>query len=265
MKQTSDGGFFFVTVIAGVLVVLIVIILIVRHSRKQEKERYAEIAAIEAEKRKAEEAERKAKLDEKAKALQAVDQYRQEYKLYMVDKETPWTASFIDQSEHNSRLERAYNQRNDIKLVAYDPRYHVGKIRGASYEYYLTSAAFCTCEDFRRRKSPCKHMFVLAHNMVAMGEDTFIEEDYEKGLHGIVGFLFGRFRDKNAAMMNLRERGMISFENQTADTKVAIAGKTTAVKKIEQLTSAGIPIFTYADALQLFTSEIRHPDVLEET
>ena len=57
---------------------------------------------------------------------------------------------------------------------------------------------------------------------------------------------------------------MVVYDDQRADTRVAIAGKTTATKRIEQLTNAGIPILSYADALQIFTSEIRHPEALEE-
>ena len=196
---------------------------------------------------------------------QAIDDYRFDFEMYASDKDAPWTDEYIERSEHNDRIARAYMQRDKMQLLAYDPRYHIGKIKGTSFKHYLTSASLCTCEDFHQRLSPCKHMFFLAHEIQNKSGDTFMELDYEQGLYGLTGFVFGRFKDgKDSAVRNLQERGMITYTNQSSETRLAVAGKSNAVRLVENLADRGIPVFEYADALQLFTSEIRHPEIVND-
>ena len=238
-------------------------------SRKKAKEKAEHEALLKSEAEKArkaaiaEQLKKEREKEEKRLELEyARDEYRSDYKIYSIGKGSPWTDAALDDPDDNSRIERAYQQRNQIKLLTYDTRYHIGKIKGTSGCDYLTSASFCTCEDFHRRLSPCKHMFFLAHTMLTEGEDKFIELDYEKGLFGITGFIFGKFADgKDAVIRNLQERGLITLEEQNKECRIAVAGKTTAVKKMEKLALAGIPVFQYADALKIFTSEIRHPEL----
>lgn len=190
---------------------------------------------------------------------QIISDIRSEFKQYCIDKNSQWPDELIE----DSKLERAYMQRKQMQILAYDPRYHVSIILGTTQNRYLTSASFCTCKDFRVRRLPCKHMFFLAHEMTGKKDNTFIEEDYEKGLLGVTGFVFGRFSNgKENAIANLNERGMIVLEHRNKECQIAVAGKTTAVKQIEKLAEDGIPVFDYSDALQIFTSEIRHSDII---
>ena len=226
-----------------------------KEAAEQEKALYkAEQFRKEQEKRKKEEAER-------LEIEHARDEIRSDFKIYCIGKDAPWTDDFLQ----DSRIDRAFKQKDQLKVRAYDPRYHVGMVKGTTNNYYLTSAGFCTCEDFRQRHAPCKHMFFLANQVSGKEEGTFIELDYEKGLFGLKGFVFGRFKDgKEQAICRLQERGLITFERQNSDCQLGVVGKSTATKKFEELAASGIPVFAYEDALRVFTSEIRYPDVLND-
>jgi hypothetical protein len=161
-------------------------------------------------------------------------------------------------------MDRAYYQKDKIIIQAYDTRYKIAKIQGTSFSKYLTSMQQCTCEDFARRRKPCKHMYRLA-NWLEENSDAFKEVDYEVGLDGIHTFLEGTFEEgKDAASMTIRERGGIAFSEEKASKfplHICVVGKSRAVKKFEDMRARGIMVLRYPDILKLFTSEIRRPEI----
>ena len=166
--------------------------------------------------------------------------------------------------EQQNRMDRAFEQKDKLIIQAYDTRYGIAKIQGTSLSKYLTSMQQCTCEDFWKRRKPCKHMYRLA-NWLDENPDTFKEMDYETGLEGIHTVLEGTFAEgKDAASMIIRERGGIAFSEQKASSfplHICVVGKSRAVKKFEDMRARDIMVLRYQDILKLFTSEIRHPEI----
>lgn len=59
----------------------------------------------------------------------------------------------------DQRFIKAYN---DTSMRIVEPPLVSVKLRGQSGDIYDVSLDSCTCEDYRRRKQPCKHMYKLA-------------------------------------------------------------------------------------------------------
>lgn len=176
-----------------------------------------------------------------------------------------WPDDIFSEEEQIKRIDRVYYDTKKMSLECFDTRYNIAKIRGTSWRLYLTNAQFCTCPDFRFRLGPCKHMYFLG-NWIADKGEQFIEIDYEKGLSGITAYLVGRFpKGKEQAVADLQERGCEILEKYNNEVNIAITGRTNAVKTLEKLQDSGVPIFDYKTALKVFSSEIRHPELEDET
>lgn len=154
-----------------------------REKEKQEKERQLQEAVAAAERyNRAEEARRKKEQEEK-------EQKRFEAELARDDTEVNFICfdglnADHSEPEQQARMDRAFYQKDKIIIQAYDTRYKIAKIRGSSFKKYMTTMQQCTCEDFVRRRKPCKHMYRLA-NWLDENKDVFKELDYEVGLEGI--------------------------------------------------------------------------------
>ncbi len=172
-----------------------------------------------------------------------------------------WDEDLWKEPDQGKRIDRLKYDAPKMKVLAYDSRYHIGLVSGTVGTQYIVSGERCNCPDFLRQKKPCKHMYFLGKYITDNGYG-FLEGDYEDGLKDSRAYMIGRFPGgKEAAMANLRERGCTPMEVNSADINLAIAGTTTAHKTIEKLMEKEIRIIDYKDALQIFTSEIRHPDV----
>lgn len=71
----------------------------------------------------------------------------------------PWTEHAADADEEK-RLASA--QQSKTSPISIDKEHETGVFYGSGKEPYQTSLASCTCNDFVRRKKPCKHVFRLA-------------------------------------------------------------------------------------------------------
>lgn len=71
-----------------------------------------------------------------------------------------WDRSIHETDGQFKRMERASID-PDISIISYDPRYRLAKVQGKT-AVYLTSCNRCSCQDYRKRRLPCKHMYALA-------------------------------------------------------------------------------------------------------
>ena len=71
----------------------------------------------------------------------------------------PWTEHPADTDEEK-RLAGA--QQSKTSPLSVDKEHETGVFYGSGKEPYQTSLASCTCNDFVKRKKPCKHIFRLA-------------------------------------------------------------------------------------------------------
>ena len=151
-----------VTMIVFFAVMLLIMILgfrsAAKHSRnKKEQEEAREKAHLDSlhEYQRQQNEIMQAKLEKEQKEL--------DRKLAMDDMETSF-GLYADysfdhtQKDQQIRIGRAYDQKDQIKVLGYDPRYKIAKIQGTSFKKYLTSMNVCTCQDFADRRKPCKHM-----------------------------------------------------------------------------------------------------------
>jgi hypothetical protein len=71
-----------------------------------------------------------------------------------------WDVSIHGADGQDVRMDRALFQ--NIVIQSYDPSTGSAEILGTRGEVYKTSLDHCSCEDFRRRGLPCKHIYKLA-------------------------------------------------------------------------------------------------------
>lgn len=252
-------GSVFLILIAAVI--LIIAVSSSSNSRRKVKEEPKRLTDIDDRMRISLQNEEAKRQELKRTLEQARMQLRADFRQFAEASGVTWSVAKLDVD----RLNRAYNQKDQFLLEAYDPRCRIAKVRGTTFNHYLTSASFCTCEDFHRRHLPCKHMFYLAQQIAQRGE-IFIEQDYENGLSDTTAYIFGRFPDgKDTAIQRLKERGLSVRQEMYGSTRIAVAGKSNAVKTVESLRDEAIPILSYPDALQIFTSEIRYPEIIDDT
>lgn len=72
----------------------------------------------------------------------------------------PWPESIHQDEKQRQTLARA--QKRETSPVSVDPEAQTGVFYGSGKNPYQTSLASCTCNDFVRRKLPCKHIYRLA-------------------------------------------------------------------------------------------------------
>lgn len=260
---TSTMWIMLIAIIGGVILCFVVI-------RRMNKKREAESKALYEAKRKVEiqrEEENRIRLL-KEKEAEENRKLEQEHRREMASVDfsgligsSRWDEELWQDPDQAKRIDRLRYEAPKMKVLAYDNRYHTGLVKGTSGSCYLVSGERCNCPDFLRQKKPCKHMYFLGKYVTDHGYN-FLEADYEDGLKGSRAFLVGRFPGgKDAAKANLRERGCLPMEVNNSDINLAIIGNTTAQKIIENLKAKEIRMLDYKDALQIFTSEIRHPEV----
>lgn len=266
MRQ-SNGNVVAWTMIIGIVVgAILIFVVFYRAAKKQAAEREALLAA----KRKAE-AERAEQIKRNQQQQRAAEEARRAEIQHAREIVTAaftgligsdrWDEDLLNGQDQMKRIDRLKYQASSMKVLAYDSRYHTGLVKGTSGLCYMVSGERCNCPDFLRQKRPCKHMYFLGQYVTDHGYD-FQETDYEIGLKDSRAYLVGRFPDgKETAMANLEERGCVPMEVMNSDVNLAIIGKTTAEKKLLNLAGKEIRMLDYKDALQIFTSEIRHPEV----
>lgn len=252
-----------IAIVAGVILIFIII------SKSEKKKREEQQALLEAKRRAADNLAQENK--RRQEQIRAAEKVREEELLHSREMAAVafsgligsdrWDEDLYKEADQVKRIDRLKYDAPSMKVLAYDSRYHTGLVKGHSGSCYLVSGERCNCPDFLRQKRPCKHMYFLGQYVTDHGYD-FLEVNYEDGLKDTRAYLVGRFPGgKEAAMANLKERGCIPMEVLNSDVNLAVIGNTTAEKKLLTLAQKEIRMLDYKDALQIFTSEIRHPDI----
>ncbi|WP_207665483.1 SWIM zinc finger family protein [Anaerocolumna xylanovorans] len=73
----------------------------------------------------------------------------------------------FDDSIHKTRQQQERIKRSvehDLKIKTTLSNGYSGKIIGTTGNTYLVTLKNCSCQDFKRRNLPCKHMYFLAEN-----------------------------------------------------------------------------------------------------
>ena len=78
----------------------------------------------------------------------------------------PWTEHPADTDEEK-RLASA--QQSKTTPTSIDREHETGVFYGSGKDPYQTTLASCICNDFVRRKKPCKHVFRLAMELGIIG------------------------------------------------------------------------------------------------
>lgn len=85
-----------------------------------------------------------------------------------------WSADVHAEQPQKTRIERALRARTGDAGIDYEQQ--VGRFFGSEPEPYVTTLNACTCMDFQRRNLPCKHMYRLALELGAFGDDKMRAE-----------------------------------------------------------------------------------------
>lgn len=72
----------------------------------------------------------------------------------------PFDDSIHQTPSQQDRIKRAVEQNLKVKTLLSNG--YSGKIVGTTGNVYLVTLKNCTCQDFKRRQKPCKHMYFLA-------------------------------------------------------------------------------------------------------
>ena len=73
-----------------------------------------------------------------------------------------WDISIHDAEGQDVRFDRAMFQK--ISIVSYDAENGSAQISGSHGDLYSVTLDGCTCQDFQRRRLPCKHIYKLAQS-----------------------------------------------------------------------------------------------------
>lgn len=95
-----------------------------------------------------------------------------------------WSYSHT-QNEQRKRIERVLN--GDFNRPMLYPKEAKAYYTGQKGDMYTTTLSECTCPDFQRRNSPCKHMYYLAYKMGVF--DLLEDDDYKVTLVRTLYFL----------------------------------------------------------------------------
>ena len=72
----------------------------------------------------------------------------------------PFDDSIHKTEPQQDRIKRAVEQNISVKSILSNG--YSGKIVGTTGNVYLVTLKNCSCQDFKRRQKPCKHMYYLA-------------------------------------------------------------------------------------------------------
>lgn len=111
-----------------------------------------------------------------------------------------WDSSIHNANGQLKRIERAVTE--NIQLCTYSTESGYAKMKG--HHYYLLNQYGCSCQDFRNRQLPCKHMYKLAlclpdYTQYLFLDNNAIQQDLEKYnysvLYGLDFFITGRHQE----------------------------------------------------------------------
>lgn len=84
-----------------------------------------------------------------------------------------WNEKIHDEKEQRTRYSRACS--SDKKFVSIDRQNQTGEFVGSEGDLYYVTLNDCSCQDFKKRGKPCKHIYQLAMELGYKKEDAPIE------------------------------------------------------------------------------------------
>jgi len=150
-----------------------------------------------------------------------------------------------------------------LSVMCYDPKYKLAKVLDRNYankgKLYLTSCRRCDCEDFQKRKFPCKHMYTLA---AALGGDTTrcILDHNHPPLHGVKFTLVGHFPRKSKDYVGVREElaslsGPFGDEFPYYAASAILLGSDPSEDRQAMVAESGLEVLTLEMVREIFSGE----------
>lgn len=161
-----------------------------------------------------------------------------------------WTEVDHEGAEQYNRMEQAARDKA-LQVLDYDPDYRLAKVQGKT-GVYLTSGERCSCPDYRKRKLPCKHMYLLAMELDGDAERRISSS--ARPLDGLSFALAGRFADTDG--LSIRQRinhlgGMWSDEVKFESSAVVVGSKPSAAK-LQQVRDFGMEVLSEEQLTDIF-------------
>ena len=166
-----------------------------------------------------------------------------------------WDSPIHRISGQLDRIERA--AREDMEVLAYDPDYSLAKINGSSGEIYLTSCRRCSCPDYRERRLPCKHMYLLC--MTLNGDESkCIADNEHKRFEGLTFALAGKFyrssSDSDGFRAKVNSLGAVWNDSVNRDCSALVCGTNPSPRKIELAQYYDMEVFEAEDIDNIFSA-----------
>lgn len=172
-----------------------------------------------------------------------------------------WGDYLRTQPDQLARIRRALDYPSTV--CAYDPDYHLAKVLGNSGVYYLTGPNGCTCQDFIKRRKPCKHMYALALKLNGFADQTIIDHEHPP-LYRLNIVTAGRFSKSDNAKARLAEKGAALQTTIDENSAALICGVNPAETKLEHFKRNRLPILTSDDIDKLFQPEQSKVSLVKE-
>lgn len=169
-----------------------------------------------------------------------------------------WDTSIHEAPGQYDRMGRAALDKK-IQVLFYDPRYKIAKIKGVS-GVYLTSHQRCSCPDYRERRIPCKHMYLLAMELDGDIGKHITSQEYGR-LCGLSFALAGRFsrgqNGKSVIRAKIENQGGRCLSDITKDCTALVTGTSPSAVKMERAIQADMEILTEEMIDNLFSNDIK--------
>lgn len=170
--------------------------------------------------------------------------------LTMMEEWDEWPEELHAQPEQTARIRRALEE--NIRIMAYDPRYALAKVRSGSGHDYLTGPRCCNCPDFRKRHLPCKHMYKLALYLDGDTAKQLIDVEHEP-LYALYFVLAGHFpNDGLDIKRRLLAKHGIPQTDITGESSILLCGTHPSQNKMLYFEYHNLPILQPDDIDKLF-------------
>lgn len=160
---------------------------------------------------------------------------------------TDWKPSVHSSPGQLDRLKRASDPNSNIKLIRYNPKSGFAKIRGTKGDYYLVNKNRCSCQDFRNRQLPCKHMYFLVINLEDLDTTNFDNNNLLQGLcFSIVG------RNQTTVKRFIEENGGTYGNDFWAETSAVVLASDMMTQRLETAMQKNVQILTFDELKEIF-------------
>lgn len=167
-----------------------------------------------------------------------------------------WDSSIHEADGQFERAERG-GVNKDIYILCYDSKYKLAKIQGKT-GIYLTSCNRCSCPDFRKRRLPCKHMYMLAYELGGNIEKD-ITDDHHAPLYGLQLALAGHLPKSSKGVGGIRadisdRGGTWSDDIDEFESSAVVVGSNPSIRRLERIKSFDLEVLTAESIGDVFTA-----------